>query len=116
MKTLIQLLITGLVINAAVQAGRVAWKYYEFKDAVQQEAQFGGSKTTAQLHARILELAAEHDVVMADEDVTVERRNDGTSVKASYVDTIPFVPRLYTREQALTIDVSVRQLLPLDTR
>jgi hypothetical protein len=43
----------------------------------------------------------------------VERRGDRVTVSAAYVDSIELVPRLYTREQLMDFDLSVRVVRPL---
>ncbi|HYU80974.1 MAG TPA: hypothetical protein VEK56_18440 [Vicinamibacterales bacterium] len=97
MKTIIQLLIAALLINACIQAARAYWGFYEFKDEIQFEIIHGREVTTSQLHQRVLALAADRDVALAPEDVTVKQRGYQTLVDVSYVDEIPFVPRVYSR-------------------
>ena len=100
-------------MHACVRAGHSAWRYYQFKDAVEQEARFASRLTESELHQRIVELAEEHQIALAYEDVAVERRGDQTSVSAAYYESIPLVPIVYTREHLFEVDVSVRVMRPL---
>ena len=113
MKTIVQLLIVALILHGCVRFGAATWRYYQFKDAVEQEARFGAKLTTAELHARVLALAEEHGVALEFSDVVVERRREETSVSAVYVDEIPLVPGVYTREHVFDVEVSVRVVRPL---
>ena len=113
LKTIVQLLIAGVIVHACARAGESAWRYYEFKDAVAQEARFGNAKTTSELHRQVLQLAEEHGVALESEDVAVERRGEQTFVSASYIESVPLVPAIYTRDQRYAFEVSVRGLRPL---
>ncbi|HXG87141.1 MAG TPA: hypothetical protein VNJ02_02305 [Vicinamibacterales bacterium] len=106
MKTIVQLLIAALVINASVQGARAAWKHYQLRDVVEQEARYGRHKTSSELHLRVIELAAELAIPLEDGDVVVDQRGQDTHVALSYIEPIELVPRAYTRQQKF--DVSVR--------
>jgi hypothetical protein len=110
LRTIIQLLLAALVVHGCVRMGGAVWRNYQFKDAIEQEARFAGAAATADLHARILELAEEYDVVLEAEDVVVERQGQNTSVSVAYVESIPLIPRLYTREHLFEFQSRVRVL------
>ena len=113
MKTIIQVVVALAVVIACARGGEAAWRYYEFKDAVEQEVRFGDAKTTSQLHRRVMELASQHNVDLAYEDVAVEAREGETVVTASYVEPIVLVPAIYTRSQQFDFEVSVKVVRPL---
>ena len=113
MKFLFKVLLTGLIMNAAVQAGRTAWNHYEFKDAVEQEARFGRSKTSSELHGRVLEIASERGVPLEYEDVVVEANQGQTRVEVNYTEAVELIPRMYTHQQPLTMNVNIRVTRPL---
>ena len=113
MKTIIQLLIAALILNACVRAGAAAWRFYEFKDEVEQEARFGSNQSTSALRQQILKIAAEHEIEMEPADVTVTRGIAETTVSAAYLDYIELVPRFYTREHLFEFEVSVHPVRPL---
>lgn len=118
MKTILKILLAVLVINACVQGGRSAWRHLEFKDAVDQEARFGSSKTPSQLRDRLIQLGAEHGVTLAPEDVTVEKRGVQTYVALTYREGIPVVPAVYVyqRSFAFTLLVEPLHMLTPDER
>ncbi|HUE86767.1 MAG TPA: hypothetical protein VMO26_11895 [Vicinamibacterales bacterium] len=110
MKTIIQLLIAALVVHGCVRLGSASWRNYQFKDAVEQEARFAAKLTTAELHTRVVQLAEDFAIVLESGDVAVERRGEETYVTAAYIEPIPLVPGVYTREQPFEIEVRVRAL------
>ena len=113
MKTIIQLLIAVVIVYACAHAGEAAWRHFQFRDAVEQEARYGPHKTTSQLHRRVIELAAEYDIPLEYTDVTVERHNDETAVAVAYVEEIQLVPATYSREHLFEFEMSVRGMHPL---
>lgn len=113
MKTIISLVIAALIVNACIRAGDSAWRYYQFEDAVSQETRFGNAKTTSELRRRLLQMAIEHDVAVAEEDVVVERRGIESFVSMRWVEALPLVPKVYTHEQAYDITLSVQPVRPL---
>jgi len=90
-KFLVKLAIAGLIANATWRLGSAYLQFYKFKDAVAETATFGQRSTEAQIQQRVLELASQYDVPLA--DVTV-KRNDRNHViiDGSYVQGIEFVP------------------------
>jgi isopentenyl phosphate kinase len=110
LKTIIQLLIAALVVHGCVRFGSASWRNYQFKDAVEQEVRFTPQATAAELQMRVAQLAADYEIVLEPDNVTVERRGQETFVRASYSELIPLVPGFYTREQPFTLDVRVRVL------
>lgn len=112
MKTIIQLLIAAIIVNGAARAGAAAWRFYQFRDSVLQEARFLRG-TGNDLHQRILEIAEAQGIPIAYEDVAVDRQGDLVTVSAAYIDTIPLVPKVYTREQLVEFEVSARIVRPL---
>lgn len=114
MKTLVQLLIVALVLHGCFRVGQVTWRYYMFKDAVAQEARLGSAVSDDELTRRVLDLADEHDLPLAQEDVTVQRRGDRTTVSGTFIAPIVLVPAFYTRDQLFEFEVSVRTLQPIE--
>ena len=113
MKLVIQLLVVALVVNACAQTGMAMWRYFEFKDEVEQEARFGSSKTAALLHERIMKLAEEHEVPLDSTDLHVTFDGLETTISGAYYDYLELVPRMYTREHLFEFDVSVTPIRPL---
>jgi hypothetical protein len=115
MKLIIQLLVAALILNACVRAGESAWRYYQFKDAVEQEARYGTLRTTSLLRQRIMQIAADNSVDLDPDDVIVESRDRGieTQVEVRYIDPIPLVPRAYTRLHEYEISLRLVPVRPI---
>jgi hypothetical protein len=92
LKTIIKVLIAAAILNAAVRGGMAAFTYYQFKDRTEQLVIFGAQSTPQELQNQILETAAELDVPIDPENVTVERDGTRTRADASYVQPVEFFP------------------------
>jgi hypothetical protein len=106
MRTLIKLAIAALVIHAAYQVGSAYWDHYQFTDAVQQVAQFGESEPLAEIKTRVMELAAERHLPIADEAITVTRSQRRIDVDGAYTREVLLAPG-YKRRFTFTVDVVV---------
>jgi hypothetical protein len=95
MKTIIKLLIAAVIINAAFQCGRVALKYYQFKDQTQQMVLFGQSEALGDLTNQILEEAMTREVPLDSEGVSVRREGARTVADVSYTENVELFPRFY---------------------
>jgi hypothetical protein len=113
LKIIIQIVVAIVIVVACAKGGEAAWRFYEFKDAVEQEARFFNAKTTSQLHKRVMELADEHEVGLEYEDIVVAPRQGQTHISVSYNEAIALVPGFYTRNHQFEFDVSVRVPRPL---
>jgi hypothetical protein len=91
-KLLIKLAVAGLIANAAWRLGSAYAGYYKFEDAVQQTTQFGPDRSDAELRDRILELAAQYDVPLAEDGFTIERVENHTIVDGEYATPIQLFP------------------------
>jgi hypothetical protein len=109
MKTLIKLALAALVIHAAYQVGIAYWDHYQFQDAVQQVAQFGESEPVAEIKRRVLELAAERRLPIADDALVVTRQQRRINVDGGYTREIPLAPG-FARPWRFTVDVLVLTL------
>ena len=113
MKLVIQIVVVILIIMACARGGESAWRYYGFKDAVEQETRIGGAKSVAELHQRVVNLAREYGVDIEPESIVVEQQGELAHVSASYVEDIILIPAVYTRQQLYEIDISARPVAPL---
>jgi hypothetical protein len=91
-KLIVKLLLAALIANAAWRVGSAYVTFYKFKDATSEAAQFGRAKSDDQLHDKVLELASQFDLPLAENRVTVRRENDHTYVDGSYDKVIEVVP------------------------
>ncbi len=92
MKTIIKLLITLAILNAVARGAMVAWTYYQFRDKAEQLVIFGARSTPAELHEQIVAAAADLDVPVAPENVSVERQDARTRAQAEYVQPVELFP------------------------
>lgn len=94
-KTLLKLVIAALVLHASWRAGTTYWRFYTFKDRVQETAQFAGNKSSEALHERVLEIAEQMDVPLSPDRVDVRRRENHTLIDAEYIESIEIVPTYF---------------------
>ncbi|MGE0043231.1 MAG: hypothetical protein AB7H88_17330 [Vicinamibacterales bacterium] len=92
----VQVLCVALAINAGVRAGNAWWQFYEFKDAVRQEAMFAESRTPHQVHERVMQLAEDYEIPVGPDDVIVGTDDGGTVIDVVYEKQVELVPRVYT--------------------
>jgi hypothetical protein len=112
-KTILKLVVLLGVINAVAHAANVAWHYYQFKDEAQQIATFGGGHSTTELHNQLLSKAAELEVPVQPEDITIERDGNETTIRAAYVHPVELVPRYYTYPAKLSFTVNAFVMKPV---
>jgi hypothetical protein len=105
LKTLVKLLIALVILNAAARGAVAAWTYYQFKDATQQLVLFGSRTPPGELRNRIVAKAAELNVPVEPEDVSVEREGVRTRAGAAYVQPVEFFPRyIYPINFSFTVE------------
>lgn len=92
MKTLLKLAIAALIVHAGYQVGMAYWEHYQFQDAVQQVAQFAERETVDQLEARVLDLASERGLPLAEGDLTVARQQRRITIDGKYSREILLAP------------------------
>jgi hypothetical protein len=91
-KTIIKLVIAGLLLNACARGAQAAWQYYELKDATQQTLIFGGDVTMRELHEQIMRRAAELEVPLPEQGLEITRDGARTMAKAAYTRPVELVP------------------------
>ena len=92
-KLALKLAIAALIANAAWQAGRTFAAHYQFRDEVRQAALIRG-QTDAQLQQRVLELAANYDIPLSADAMTIRREERHVYVEGSYLRVVPIAPRV----------------------
>lgn len=73
LRVLIKLAITALVLHAAWRVGSAYWRFYQFEDALQELAQFGERRPDKQLCGQAMEKAANLDIPIAADALTIRR-------------------------------------------
>lgn len=94
MKALVKLAIAALVTYAAWNGANAWLTYVRFKDAVSELSQFSPGLSEDQLREKIIALAAEHSIGLAEDSVIVRRDGDRqhTLIDGSYTQTINVLP------------------------
>jgi hypothetical protein len=110
-RTVIKLAFVALLANAAWQLFNAYWPYYKFSDAVRATAQYRGQKTDAQVRERILELAAQFDIPISDDNLTVRLDDTHTIVEAAYVQPVALAPG-YTYQWPFSVHVDTIPVTP----
>ena len=95
MRSLLNIAIAGLVVHGAFRAGAAYLVYFEFRDGVQQTAQFGAGKSEQELHAHVMSIADDLGLAVAPDRVAVRRTQDHTYINAEYMAEIEVLPRYY---------------------
>jgi len=111
-KLLLKLAVVGLVANAAWHVMIAYSSYYKFKDAVQQTTQFGNDKTVEVLKGRLMQLAADHDIPIEEENLKVHREEKHTITDAAYTQPIDVLP-WYTRRWSFSFHIDTFSDAPL---
>jgi hypothetical protein len=91
-KAVLRLAIVAVLANGTWRVGSAYAKHYRFTDAVAQTTQFRGGKSDQDVHDRVFELAAAHDIPITDEDLTVTRQENHTIVRGAYKRPIELLP------------------------
>jgi hypothetical protein len=110
-RTAVKLAFVALLANATWQVFNAYWPHYKFKDAVTATTQYRGDKTDDQVRARILELAAQFDLPVMDETLTLRREDKHTIVDTSYEHPVEFFPG-YIYKWPFTLHVDTYTLAP----
>jgi hypothetical protein len=113
MKTIIQLLIVVLLLNAAFQAASSYYTYYDYMAKLGEETHHGRVGTTRQLHQRAIDLGAEYGLDIKWDDVQVYLEGPQTVVDFAYVDEVQFIPRYYIRPWSYSGSVNAIRPRPL---
>ena len=111
MKTLIKLIIVAAIVNGAARVGWASWRHYQFQDAVEEEMIFAEINTRPEvLHARIMELAATHEVPLDAEALHVTKQSFRTQVAGPYSVKISLIPGFYEPMWTFQTTVDVRAI------
>jgi hypothetical protein len=115
MKTIIQLVFAGLVINACFQSGRSYWNFYKIQEEVREEILHGRLSRFSELHRRVVEIAEARGITMEYENVEVSHRfaPQDIDVQYSYVDNIAFIPKFFIKPWAYETMVGTHRLRAL---
>jgi hypothetical protein len=85
---LIPLLILALVIYFAIDFGTAYFRYYQFKDAMGQEARFSYERTDAQITKHLAALADSLELPVGANLITILRSPSNVSISSDYDEII----------------------------
>src|SRR5512139_3414518 len=115
MKSIVKLAIVLAFINALVHGASAYWTFYQFRDAAEQMLVFAGREPSIQLHRQILEEAADLDIPLAPEDLSVRRTETRRTAQATYIQPVEFFPRyVYPLTFSFTVNALSQPGLPAD--
>jgi hypothetical protein len=105
MKTILKLVIALVILNATARVGYVAWGYYQFKDAAQQEVTFAGRMPSDQIATRVFEKAVQLQVPVERQNIEVTRNDTVVTLDAFYTQPVELFPRyIYPLELSFTVE------------
>jgi hypothetical protein len=110
MKTIIKLVIVAIIANATWRVGSAYAKHYRFVDSVQQATQFRATKSDAEIHDRVFELASQYDIPVTDDNLTITHQDTHTVVDGSYRRQIDLFPG-FTYPWPFTVHVDVFSMI-----
>jgi hypothetical protein len=111
-RLVVKLVIAGLVVNAVWRVGAEYLTFYSLQDEIRIEAARGDP---ADLRERVLEIAAELDVPLNEDDVGIRQDEQRVVVEGAYVKRIPFLPG-YAYPWPFRFDVDAYLLQPVRRR
>lgn len=91
-KFVIKLVIVALVANAAWRLGNAYLSFYRFNDAVTEASQFDAGTTAAALQQKVLELADQYDLPLAEDGFTVQRDEHRTRIRGGFKEDLQLFP------------------------
>jgi hypothetical protein len=107
LKLILKLAVAALIANAAWRLGLAYLQFYRFQDALTQTAQFAGDRPVADIKSRMLALATQYEVPLA-EDALLVRKNElnHTIIDGAYETPVDLFPG-YTRQWPFSLHVDV---------
>ena len=111
MKTIIQILISVLVLTGCFNIGKALLYEYQFEDKVHEGLLFDPLMTDAQIVDLVLKAAAEHGVPIDASGITVHQVGPEVRVDMTYTDDIVIIPGVFTKSWTFSPSASTRILV-----
>jgi hypothetical protein len=106
-RLLVKLAVVALLANAVYRVGSEYLVYVKFRDGIRDAAMFK-ARNNAELHARIMDLAAGYEVPLAEDAVTIRREARRVFIDGHYRKTIEIAPNVrYPWDFSWSIDALV---------
>jgi hypothetical protein len=107
MKTLLKLIVVGLVINAAYHWGMAEYSFSQLKDSTHSLLVLGTREPIEHLKEQVLQKAADLKLPVQPDSVTFARENVRTTVSVSYHTEIePFPGYKYPKDYSFTDEIA----------
>jgi len=88
MGCLVPLLILALAVYFAIDFGQAYFRFYQFKDAFDQEAQFASTRTDAQINGHLKALADSLEMPPGAELISIARTPNSIEISSDYDEVI----------------------------
>lgn len=93
MKIIVKIILVVVLLNAATHVALASWRHFQLRDAAEQAVTFGATQDPAAIKGSILRSAADLNLPLDADNVTVVRNGKYTSANASYRQQIELFPR-----------------------
>lgn len=108
MKAIVKIVLSIMVITACVNAGRAAFADYQFQDAVHESLLFAPRATDEEITEMVMKIAAEQDVPIAAEDITVRRGPQQVTIQMTYTSNVVLIPGVFAQDWTFTPSAETR--------
>jgi hypothetical protein len=89
---LLRLAAAALIANAAWRLGSAYVGYYRFREAVTEAMRFSFTKSDEEVRTRVLEIADQHEIPLAEDALSIRRENAHTYLDGTYSQPVELVP------------------------
>ena len=110
MKTIIKLVIAGVIITSCFQAARWSLNNFQFEDAVQQRLLFDARASEEEVVNIALKIANEYQIPLRESDISVQVLGQDRIVEMKYTAVVPLVPGVFTYPWTFTPRATTRLL------
>jgi hypothetical protein len=110
MKTIIKIVIAILVVVTCFNASRAILNNSQFEDAVHESLLFDPRASDAEIVAFVTKTAAQFDVPLDSEDISIRQVGQDVIVDMSYTQNVVLVPGMFARDWNFTPSASARIL------
>lgn len=110
MKTIIKLVIAGVFLTAAFQAGAAAFNNFQFEDAAQQRLLFDARATPDEVVAIVMKIAGDYQIPLKEENIEIRNVAQDRIVEMHYDVDINLIPGVYKHKYTFAPKTSTRVL------
>lgn len=107
MKTFLKLLVVAVVLNGAYRIGMAEYRFSQLKDSTHSMLVLGTETPIEQLKEQVLKKAADLNLSVSPERVTVAREGVRTTVTVAYRQDVEVFPGyMYPRDYSFTDEIA----------